>query len=99
MATPALRVRVVLTLRVFNDVDSKTSGPDSEKPRDCYCLKSILHRTYGKFMAFLRFICLAILHVFFRVAYECDAHNVVGELLEILGSSIISAQSKSRRHP
>ena len=49
-------------------------------------------------MAFLPFICLAILHVFFRVAYECDTHNVVGELLEILGS-IISAQSKARRHP
>ena len=49
-------------------------------------------------MAFLLITCLAILRVFFMVAYECDAHNVVGELLEILGS-VISAQSKSRRHP
>merc|ERR1712232_712736 len=51
-------------------------------------LKTILHRTYGKFMALRSFIRRAIQHVFFKVIYECETHNGVGELLEILGSII-----------
>jgi len=51
-------------------------------------LKTILHRIYGKFMALRSFVRRAIQHVFFKVIYECETHNGVGELLEILGSII-----------
>merc|ERR1711920_1197072 len=46
------------------------------------------HRIYGKFMALRSFIRRAIQHVFFKVIYESENHNGVGELLEILGSII-----------
>jgi len=39
-------------------------------------------------MALRSFIRRAIQHVFFKVIYECETHNGVGELLEILGSII-----------
>jgi serine/threonine-protein phosphatase 2A regulatory subunit B' len=61
---------------------------DSEDPRERDYLKTILHRIYGKFMALRSFIRRAIQHVFFKVIYECETHNGVGELLEILGSII-----------
>jgi len=61
---------------------------DSEDPRERDYLKTILHRIYGKFMALRAFVRRAIQHVFFRVIYECETHNGVGELLEILGSII-----------
>merc|ERR1712038_565208 len=61
---------------------------DSEDPRERDYLKTILHRVYGKFMALRSFIRRAIQHVFFKVIYECELHNGVGELLEILGSII-----------
>ena len=61
----------------------------SEDPRERDYLKTILHRVYGKFMALRSFIRQAIQHVFSKVIYECETHNGVGELLEILGSIII----------
>merc|ERR1719158_2413226 len=61
---------------------------DSEDPRERDYLKTILHRIYGKFMAFRSFIRRAIQHMFLKVIYECEGHNGVGELLEILGSII-----------
>merc|ERR1711920_1162926 len=61
---------------------------DSEDPRERDYLKTILHRIYGKFMALRSFIRRAIQHVFFKVIYESETHNGVGELLEILGSII-----------
>mmetsp|Transcript_35032 Transcript_35032/g.69221 ORF Transcript_35032/g.69221 Transcript_35032/m.69221 type:complete len:469 (-) Transcript_35032:75-1481(-) len=61
---------------------------DSEDPRERDYLKTILHRIYGKFMALRSFIRRAMQHVFFKVIYECETHNGVGELLEILGSVI-----------
>ena len=39
-------------------------------------------------MALRSFVRRAIQHVFFKVIYECEMHNGVGELLEILGSII-----------
>jgi serine/threonine-protein phosphatase 2A regulatory subunit B' len=87
---------------VSNDVDPKIAKRfvdanfvlkllelfDSEDPRERDYLKTILHRVYGKFMALRSFIRRAIQHVFFKVIYECEIHNGVGELLEILGSII-----------
>merc|ERR1719333_987284 len=87
---------------VSNDVDPKIAKRfvdqnfvlrllelfDSEDPRERDYLKTILHRIYGKFMALRSFIRRAIQHVFFKVIYECETHNGVGELLEILGSII-----------
>merc|ERR1719181_2433685 len=61
---------------------------DSEDMRERDYLKTILHRVYGKFMSLRSFIRRAIQHVFFKVIYECDMHNGIGELLEILGSII-----------
>jgi serine/threonine-protein phosphatase 2A regulatory subunit B' len=101
---PHLQIVYEFFLRfvVSNDVDPKIAKRfvdqnfvlkllelfDSEDPRERDYLKTILHRVYGKFMALRSFIRRAIQHAFFKVIYECDIHNGVGELLEILGSII-----------
>jgi len=103
-AWPHLQIVYEFFLRfvVSNDVDPKMAKRfvdqnfllkllelfDSEDPRERDYLKTILHRVYGKFMALRSFIRRAIQHVFFKVIYECESHNGVGELLEILGSII-----------
>lgn len=103
-AWPHLQIVYEFFLRfvVSNDVDPKIAKRfvdqtfvlrllelfDSEDPRERDYLKTILHRVYGKFMALRSFIRRAIQHVFFKVIYECEMHNGVGELLEILGSII-----------
>merc|ERR1719281_1439458 len=103
-AWPHLQIVYEFFLRfvVSNDVDPKIAKRfvdqnfvlkllelfDSEDPRERDYLKTILHRVYGKFMALRSFIRRAIQHCFFKVIYECDIHNGVGELLEILGSII-----------
>lgn len=60
----------------------------SEDPRERDYLKTILHRIYGKFMAFRSFIRKQINNVFYEVIYESGKHNGISELLEILGSII-----------
>jgi len=103
-AWPHLQIVYEFFLRfvVSNDVDPKIAKRfvdqsfmmkllelfDSEDPRERDYLKTILHRVYGKFMALRSFIRRAIQHVFFKVIYESEGHNGVGELLEILGSII-----------
>jgi len=103
-AWPHLQIVYEFFLRfvVSNDVDPKIAKRfvdqnfmlkllelfDSEDPRERDYLKTILHRIYGKFMALRSFIRRAIQHVFYKVIYECETHNGVGELLEILGSII-----------
>jgi len=103
-AWPHLQIVYEFFLRfvVSNDVDPKIAKRfvdqsfmmkllelfDSEDPRERDYLKTILHRVYGKFMALRSFIRRAIQHVFFKVTYESESHNGVGELLEILGSII-----------
>merc|ERR1719359_2312931 len=103
-AWPHLQIVYEFFLRfvVSNDVDPKVAKRfvdqtfvqkllelfDSEDPRERDYLKTILHRVYGKFMALRSFIRRAIQHAFFKVIYECEIHNGVGELLEILGSII-----------
>jgi len=101
---PHLQIVYEFFLRfvVSNDVDPKIAKRfvdqnfvlkllelfDSEDPRERDYLKTILHRVYGKFMALRSFIRRAIQHAFFKVIYESELHNGVGELLEILGSII-----------
>jgi len=103
-AWPHLQIVYEFFLRfvVSNDVDPKIAKRyldqnfvlklmelfDSDDPRERDYLKTILHRIYGKFMALRSFIRRAIQHTFFKVIYECEIHNGVGELLEILGSII-----------
>jgi len=103
-AWPHLQIVYEFFLRfiVSNDVDPKIAKRfvdqnfmmkllelfDSEDPRERDYLKTILHRIYGKFMALRSFIRRGIQHVFFKVIYESESHNGVGELLEILASII-----------
>mmetsp|Transcript_60498 Transcript_60498/g.109013 ORF Transcript_60498/g.109013 Transcript_60498/m.109013 type:complete len:464 (-) Transcript_60498:175-1566(-) len=103
-AWPHLQIVYEFFLRfvVSNDVDPKVAKRfvnqnfvlklhelfDSDDPRERDYLKTILHRVYGKFMALRAFIRRAIQHTFFKVIFECEIHNGVGELLEILGSII-----------
>lgn len=104
MAWPHLQIVYEFLLRfvVSADVDAKVakkhiSQPfisqllelfNSEDPREREYLKTILHRIYGKYMGLRAFIRRAINYVFFRVMYESEKHNGIGELLEILGSII-----------
>lgn len=106
-AWPHLQIVYEFFLRfvVSNDVDPKIAKRfvdhnfvlkllelfDSEDPRERDYLKTILHRTYGKFMALRSFIRRAIQHTFYKVIYEgeqFETHCGIGELLEILGSII-----------
>ncbi|KAK6464053.1 phosphatase 2A regulatory B subunit-domain-containing protein [Scheffersomyces coipomensis] len=61
---------------------------DSEDPRERDCLKTTLHRIYGKFLSLRSFIRKSITNVFLQFVYETERFNGVGELLEILGSII-----------
>ncbi|KAL5729417.1 hypothetical protein ACHQM5_002375 [Ranunculus cassubicifolius] len=61
---------------------------DSEDPRERDCLKTILHRIYGKFMVHRPFIRKAVSNIFYRYVFETERHNGIAELLEIFGSVI-----------
>ncbi|CAD6230315.1 unnamed protein product [Miscanthus lutarioriparius] len=61
---------------------------DSEDPRERDCLKTILHRIYGKFMVHRPFIRKAVTNIFYHFVFETDCHNGIAELLEVFGSVI-----------
>ncbi|VDD93902.1 unnamed protein product [Enterobius vermicularis] len=61
---------------------------DSEDPRERDFLKTTLHRIYGKFLSLRAFMRKQFNNIFYTFIYECDRHNGIGELLEILGSII-----------
>ncbi|XP_050380539.1 serine/threonine protein phosphatase 2A 57 kDa regulatory subunit B' kappa isoform-like [Argentina anserina] len=61
---------------------------DSEDPRERDCLKTILHRIYGKFMVHRPFIRKAVSNIIYRFVFETERHNGMSELLEIFGSVI-----------
>lgn len=61
---------------------------DSEDPRERDCLKTTLHRIYGKFLNLRSFIRKSFNNVFLQFVYETERFNGIGELLEILGSII-----------
>ncbi|KAI8568893.1 hypothetical protein RHMOL_Rhmol02G0235800 [Rhododendron molle] len=61
---------------------------DSEDPRERECLKTILHRIYGKFMVHRPYIRRTIGNVFYAYIYEIERHNGIAELLEIFGSVV-----------
>ncbi|GMM34041.1 protein phosphatase 2A regulatory subunit [Saccharomycopsis crataegensis] len=61
---------------------------DSEDPRERDCLKTTLHRIYGKFLSLRSFIRRSINNVFLQFVYETERFNGISELLEILGSII-----------
>jgi len=60
----------------------------SEDPREREYLKTILHRIYGKFMAFRSVIRKQINYIFYILIFTESKHSGVSELLEILGSII-----------
>ncbi|XP_072959798.1 serine/threonine protein phosphatase 2A 57 kDa regulatory subunit B' kappa isoform-like [Typha angustifolia] len=61
---------------------------DSDDPRERECLKTVLHRIYGKFMAHRSFIRKAVSNIFYRFLFETERHNGIAELLEVFGSVI-----------
>lgn len=61
---------------------------DTEDPRERECLKTILHRVYGKFMVLRPFIRKSLSNIFYRFVFETEKHNGIAELLEIFGSII-----------
>lgn len=61
---------------------------DSNDPRERECLKTVLHRIYGKFMGNRPFIRKAVSNIFYRFVFETDHHNGIAELLEVFGSVI-----------
>ena len=61
---------------------------DSEDIRERDCLKTTLHRLYGKFLGLRSFIRRSINNIFLQFIYETERFNGIAELLEILGSII-----------
>ncbi|KAK8581737.1 hypothetical protein V6N12_071946 [Hibiscus sabdariffa] len=61
---------------------------ESDDPRERDCLKTILHRIYGKFMVHRPFVRKAVSNIIYRFVLETERHNGIAELLEIFGSII-----------
>lgn len=61
---------------------------DSEDPRERDYLKTIMHRIYGKYMILRPYIRTQVMNLLLRIVYECETHNGLSELLEILGSIV-----------
>ena len=61
---------------------------DSEDNRERDCLKTTLHRVYGKFLSLRSFIRKSISNIFLTFVYDTGHFNGISELLEILGSII-----------
>ncbi|AJT97340.1 Rts1p [Saccharomyces cerevisiae YJM1342] len=61
---------------------------DSEDIRERDCLKTTLHRIYGKFLSLRSFIRRSMNNIFLQFIYETEKFSGVAELLEILGSII-----------
>lgn len=61
---------------------------DSEDPTERDCLKTTLHRIYGKILGLRVFIRKLFNNIFFQFTYETQRFNGIAELLEILGSII-----------
>jgi serine/threonine-protein phosphatase 2A regulatory subunit B' len=61
---------------------------ESDDPRERDCLKTILHKIYGKFMVHRPFIRKAVSNVFYQFMLETDRRNGIAELLEVFGSVI-----------
>ncbi|KAJ3704282.1 hypothetical protein LUZ61_007987 [Rhynchospora tenuis] len=61
---------------------------ESEDPRERDCLKTILHRIYGKFMVHRPFIRKSVSNIFYRFVFETERHNGIAELLEVFGSVV-----------
>ncbi|KAK4760711.1 hypothetical protein SAY87_005604 [Trapa incisa] len=61
---------------------------DSEDPRERDCLKTVMHRVYGKFMVHRSFIRKAVSNIIYRFVFETQRHNGIAQLLEIFGSVI-----------
>ncbi|SCU77562.1 LAFA_0A02300g1_1 [Lachancea sp. 'fantastica'] len=61
---------------------------DSEDIRERDCLKTTLHRIYGKFLSLRSFVRRSISYIFLQFVYESERFNGIAELLEILGSII-----------
>ncbi|XP_010533199.1 PREDICTED: serine/threonine protein phosphatase 2A 57 kDa regulatory subunit B' iota isoform-like [Tarenaya hassleriana] len=61
---------------------------DSDDPRERDCLKTILHRVYGKFMIHRPFIRKTVSNIIYRFVFETQHYNGIAELLEIFGSII-----------
>ena len=69
---------------------------DSEDPRERDFLKTVLHRIYGKFLGLRAFIRKQINNIFLRFVYETEHFNGVGELLEILGRSVVKSKYRGQ---
>ncbi|KAK8319279.1 hypothetical protein V6Z12_A13G231700 [Gossypium hirsutum] len=61
---------------------------ESEDPRERDCLKTILHRIYGKFTVHRPFVRKAVSNIIYTFVFETERHNGIAELLEIFGSII-----------
>ncbi|OIW09270.1 hypothetical protein TanjilG_01241 [Lupinus angustifolius] len=61
---------------------------ESDDPRERDCLKTILHRVYGKFMVHRPFIRKSMSNIFYQFVFETEKHNGIAELLEVFGSVI-----------
>ncbi|KAJ0253205.1 Serine/threonine protein phosphatase 2A 57 kDa regulatory subunit B' kappa isoform [Hirschfeldia incana] len=61
---------------------------DSDDPRERECVKTILHRVYGKFMVHRPFIRKSMSNIFYRFVFETENHSGIAELLEVFGSIV-----------
>ncbi|KAL5975192.1 hypothetical protein ACLOJK_031871 [Asimina triloba] len=88
VASPSLDAKVAKKFIDHGFISRLLDLFDSEDPRERDCLKTILHRIYGKFMVHRPFIRKWVSNIFYRFVFETERHNGIAELLEIFGSVI-----------
>lgn len=86
--SPAVDVKVARKYMDNSFISRLLDLFDSDDPRERECLKTVLHRIYGKFMGNRPFIRKAVSNIFYRFVFETDHHNGIAELLEVFGSVI-----------
>ncbi|XP_047324800.1 serine/threonine protein phosphatase 2A 57 kDa regulatory subunit B' kappa isoform-like [Impatiens glandulifera] len=89
ITSPSLEAKVAKRYINHSFISKLLDLFDSEDPRERECLKTILHRIYGKFMIHRPFLRKSMSNVFYRFVFETGSrHYGIAELLEILGSVI-----------
>ncbi|XP_047325559.1 serine/threonine protein phosphatase 2A 57 kDa regulatory subunit B' kappa isoform-like [Impatiens glandulifera] len=88
VTSPSLEAKVAKKYLNHSFISKLLDLFDSEDLRERECLKTILHRLYGKFMVHRPFIRKSMSNVFYRFVFETERHYGIPELLEIFGSVI-----------
>ncbi|RYR05676.1 hypothetical protein Ahy_B06g085503 [Arachis hypogaea] len=88
ITSPGLDVKIAKKYIDYSFILKLLDLFESGDPRERDCLKTILHRLYGKFTMHRSYIRKSVNNIFYSFVYENEKHRGFGELLEFYGSVI-----------